>query len=134
MKAMYEDVLWVNLLHLETLRSYSARPERLFDLVHGHPGIKTVVIDEVQKVLSLLSVVRALIEKGAGIDVRNSENEKPLFVALREKKGDIANLLGAYSFCALNLEKLAGSYSCSNQVRPFHRFIKNAFSGCIKRL
>lgn len=59
----FEGALWIDLLHPETLRSYSARPERLFDLVRANPDKKTIVIDEVQKVPSLLSVTHALIEE-----------------------------------------------------------------------
>ncbi|MFA6527636.1 MAG: AAA family ATPase [Candidatus Babeliales bacterium] len=62
-KTAYQDALWIDLLNPETLRSFSARPERLFDFVAGNPDKKTVVIDEVQKVPSLLSVVHALIEQ-----------------------------------------------------------------------
>lgn len=62
MKKLYTHALWVDLLHPETLRSFSARPERLFDLVQGNAEKKNIVIDEVQKIPSLLSVVHALIE------------------------------------------------------------------------
>jgi len=63
MKAYYKDALWIDLLNPETLRNYSARPERLYDLVSGNPDKKIIVIDEVQKVPSLLSVAHALIEE-----------------------------------------------------------------------
>ncbi len=66
-RACYKDALWVDLLHPETLRSYSARPERLYDLVEGNPGKNVIVIDEVQKVPSLLSVVHDLIEKNKAL-------------------------------------------------------------------
>lgn len=63
MHACYKDALWIDLLNPETLRSYSARPERLFDSVRADPEKKIIVIDEVQKVPSLLSVAHALIEE-----------------------------------------------------------------------
>ncbi len=59
----YEDALWVDLLDPESLRLYSAKPERLFEYVRGNAEKKVVVVDEVQKVPSLLSVVHALIEE-----------------------------------------------------------------------
>ncbi|KKQ32828.1 MAG: hypothetical protein US49_C0005G0047 [candidate division TM6 bacterium GW2011_GWF2_37_49] len=62
-RACYQDALWIDLLNPEILRSYSARPERLFDLVRGNPDKKIIVIDEVQKVPSLLSVAHSLIEE-----------------------------------------------------------------------
>lgn len=66
----FKDALWVDLLNPETLRSYSARPERLYDFVRAHTDKNVIVIDEVQKVPSLLSIVHNLIE----------ENKKLLFV------------------------------------------------------
>lgn len=63
MQELFEDALWINLLDPETLRSYSARPERLFDVVRANPDKKVFVIDEFQKIPSLLSVVHALIEE-----------------------------------------------------------------------
>ncbi len=62
-KQLYKDALWVDLLQPEALRSFSARPERLIDLIDGNPEVKTVVIDEVQKIPSLLSVVHLLMEE-----------------------------------------------------------------------
>lgn len=67
MHAHYKDALWIDLLNPETLRSYSAHPERLFDVVQGNPDKKVIVIDEVQKIPSLLSVVHALIEEKRGL-------------------------------------------------------------------
>lgn len=63
----YPDALWIDLLQPETLRSFSARPERLFEVIDGNPEKKTVVIDEIQKVPSLLNVVHALIERNKSI-------------------------------------------------------------------
>jgi len=56
------DAVWIDLLEAEEFRSYSARPERLKELVLAANGKKTVVIDEIQKVPALLSVVHSLIE------------------------------------------------------------------------
>lgn len=64
---LFKDVVWVDLLDPKLLRSYSARPERLFDLIQANPRTKCFIIDEVQKIPSLLSVVHSLIEKKAGI-------------------------------------------------------------------
>ncbi|MFA6263841.1 MAG: AAA family ATPase [Candidatus Babeliales bacterium] len=66
-KTYYADSLWIDLLAPETLRSFSARPERLFEAVQGNPDKKIVVIDEVQKIPTLLSVVHALMEKDKSI-------------------------------------------------------------------
>jgi predicted AAA+ superfamily ATPase len=58
------QALLVNLLEPETAREMSARPERLRDLVRGNPDRTEVVVDEVQRVPELLSVVHELIASG----------------------------------------------------------------------
>jgi uncharacterized protein len=63
MRSQYCDALWIDLLDPEILRNYIAKPERLFDLVAANPERSTVIIDEIQKVPTLLSVVHSLIEK-----------------------------------------------------------------------
>ena len=66
LKRHYPDALWVDLLDLQQFRSYSAFPERLLDTLRLYPDKKTVIIDEVQKVPSLLSIVHSLIEAKQG--------------------------------------------------------------------
>lgn len=58
-----EDVVRIDLLEPDIFRTYSARPERLRELVSGSRDKKVVVIDEIQKVPALLSAVHALIEQ-----------------------------------------------------------------------
>jgi len=59
----FPDALRIDLLDPHTLRHYSARPERLRELVDGNPSAGALVIDEVQKVPELLPVVHQLIER-----------------------------------------------------------------------
>jgi predicted AAA+ superfamily ATPase len=59
----HPDALLVDLLRPESHRAFSARPERLRDVLEGNPRRGPVVIDEVQRVPALLSVVHALIEE-----------------------------------------------------------------------
>ncbi len=66
-KSLFQDALWIDLLQPDTLRSYSAHPEKLFNYVHGNPDKTVIVIDEVQKVPSLLNVVHALIEENKNL-------------------------------------------------------------------
>lgn len=68
MKSLYGDALWIDLLRPDVLRSYIARPERLHEIIQGNPKQKTIVIDEVQKAPSLLSVVHSIIEEKRGIN------------------------------------------------------------------
>ncbi len=61
-----KQALVINLLDPAVSREYSARPERLKEFIKAHPA-KKVVIDEIQKVPDLLSVVHELIEQKLGI-------------------------------------------------------------------
>ena len=57
--------LYLDLLDPALHRRLVARPERLRHLLAGSPGTDTVVIDEVQRVPGLLSVVHAVLEEPA---------------------------------------------------------------------
>ena len=59
------DALYLDLLDPALHRRLSARPERLRELMAGEPGRGTVVIDEVQRVPELLTVVHAVLEEPA---------------------------------------------------------------------
>jgi predicted AAA+ superfamily ATPase len=63
LRALWKDALWVDLLEPDVFRSYSARPERLRELIDANPKTRVVVIDEIQKSPGLLPMVHALIEK-----------------------------------------------------------------------
>ena len=62
-----KDVLYVDLLSPDLFRLYSARPERLKELIDGNPDKKIVIIDEIQKVPLLLDVVHQIIEQKKNI-------------------------------------------------------------------
>ena len=57
------DALFLDLLEPALHRSLNARPERLRELLAGSPGAKAVVIDEIQRIPELLTVVHALMEE-----------------------------------------------------------------------
>ena len=59
----YPEGLWIDLLRPDVYRSYIARPERIIEIVHGNPGKKIVVVDEIQKVPELLGAIHSLIEE-----------------------------------------------------------------------
>jgi uncharacterized protein len=63
MKQHFPDAGYIDLLDPETVRSFSARPERLAEIVRGQREQKYFVIDEIQKVPELLSVIHQLIEE-----------------------------------------------------------------------
>lgn len=67
LKQHFSDAFWIDLLEPEQLRFYGAFPERLRETLELNPKAKVVVIDEVQKVPELLSLVHAVIEEKRGI-------------------------------------------------------------------
>ena len=63
LKATYPKALWIDFLNLDVLRFYLAAPERLREVVAALPDGSEIVIDEVQKIPSILSEVHGLIEQ-----------------------------------------------------------------------
>lgn len=57
--------LFLDLLEPALHRSLSARPERLRELLAGSPGKDTVVVDEIQRIPQLLTVVHAILEEAS---------------------------------------------------------------------
>lgn len=66
LKQNYPQALWIDLLDPEIFRLFSARPERLKNLIKDNPNQKIVVIDEIQKSPDLLNVIHSLIEEKKG--------------------------------------------------------------------
>ena len=62
----YPDALRVDLLNPAVLRRYSATPEYLIELVEANAKARQIVIDEIQKLPTLLEVVHLLIERKTG--------------------------------------------------------------------
>jgi predicted AAA+ superfamily ATPase len=63
----FPEALRVDLLDPEILRAMAAHPERLRARVAAMPGVKQVVIDEVQKLPELLEVAHWMIEEKGGV-------------------------------------------------------------------
>jgi predicted AAA+ superfamily ATPase len=63
LKEKYPDAAWIDLLDSAMYRTYLAFPERLEDFAELHQKKGIVVIDEIQRVPQLLSMVHKLIEK-----------------------------------------------------------------------
>jgi len=57
------DALYLDLLDPALHRRLEARPERLRGLLAGSPGKDTVVIDEIQRVPELLTVIHTVLER-----------------------------------------------------------------------
>lgn len=63
----FENALWIDLLEPELLRYYGAYPERLRDTIDAAPDKKVIIVDEIQKLPQLLSLIHALIEEKRGL-------------------------------------------------------------------
>jgi predicted AAA+ superfamily ATPase len=59
------DALYLDLLDPALHRALSARPERIGEFIQGSPQANTVIVDEVQRVPEILTVVHALLERAA---------------------------------------------------------------------
>lgn len=66
LRSVMKNALWIDLLEPDIFRFYSARPERLREQVLATPQTPIIIIDEIQKVPDLLSVVHGLIERKKG--------------------------------------------------------------------
>lgn len=65
-KKQFPGALRIDLLDDAVFREYSADPNRLLGLVRGAESRTTIIIDEIQKVPALLSLVHLLIEEKRG--------------------------------------------------------------------
>lgn len=61
----FEKAVWIDLLLPEEVAFYSASPERLIQVIQASSH-KVIVIDEIQKVPELLTVIHYLIEQKGG--------------------------------------------------------------------
>ncbi|MBN2034621.1 MAG: ATP-binding protein [Deltaproteobacteria bacterium] len=62
LKHHHPQAFLIDLLNPEMFRSYSARPERLREVVEAQEPGRTIIVDEIQKVPQLLDVVHLLLE------------------------------------------------------------------------
>ena len=65
-KDQFRNAVWINLLLPHEVSFYGAKPERLITTAQGAGENATIVIDEIQKIPELLSVVHHLIEQKKG--------------------------------------------------------------------
>ena len=67
LKAQYSDAVVIDLLKPDVFRAFQTRPESLADVVKGNAQARCFVLDEIQKVPELLSVVHSLMEEHLGL-------------------------------------------------------------------
>lgn len=66
-KNTFPDSLFIDLLDPEIFRKYIAYPETLRQLIAGNPSKKDIVIDEIQKVPQILSLIHSLLEENKNL-------------------------------------------------------------------
>jgi len=63
LKRLFPKAIYVDFLSPDVYRTFSAKPERLKELIKGNPSEKTIIIDEIQKAPILLDVVHQVLEE-----------------------------------------------------------------------
>jgi len=66
LRGEFGNALYLDLLSPGLYRTLTAKPERLREYLKGDPEKKTIIIDEVQKIPSLLDVIHQVIEEKTG--------------------------------------------------------------------
>ena len=62
LRQTFPDAIYIDLLDQESFRTYLARPEHLSEVIAGNTQAEAVIVDEIQKIPSLLDEVHRLIE------------------------------------------------------------------------
>lgn len=91
-RQLHPDALWIDLLRPDLERSLLSTPEKLLHMIEGSPDKKVVVIDEVQKVPTLLNIVHMVIERKQGHQFVLTGSSS------RKLKRTGANLLGGRAY------------------------------------
>ena len=63
LKLRCKNGLFIDLLEPSVYRRFTAKPERLREIIEGNPEKKIVILDEIQKVPELLDAVHTLMEE-----------------------------------------------------------------------
>lgn len=66
-KNTFSNALFIDLLDPEIYRKYIAYPEMLKQLIAGNPSKRDIVIDEIQKVPQMLSLVHSILEENKNL-------------------------------------------------------------------
>lgn len=95
LRQMLPNALYLDLLEADLFRRLNARPESLREFIH--PGLTTVIIDEVQKLPSLLDEVQRLIDRNPSLRFALTGS------SARKLKRGAANLLGGRAlYCRMH--------------------------------
>lgn len=107
LKTQYPNALWINLLEPEEFREYLTKPERLKELIAASPEQKTIVIDEIQRIPALLSLIHTLIEEKRGLQfILTGSSPRKIIREGGDLLGGRASLSHMYPFFASELGSL----------------------------
>jgi len=67
LRQKYPGAAWIDLLDTELQRNYLSRPERLKEFIKANIDKRTIIIDEIQRVPQLLSLVHQQMEKNSAL-------------------------------------------------------------------
>ncbi len=63
LRAKFAQALWIDLLQPDQFQKFMAHPAYLRELIEGQPNKSVIIIDEIQRIPELLSLIHALIEE-----------------------------------------------------------------------
>jgi uncharacterized protein len=108
------DVLKVDLLDPDEQLEFNKNPNRLRERLAAMPGIKTIIVDEIQRVPRLLDVVQSLLDRDRSLRIIMSGS------SARKLRHGQANLLGGrvrrLSLHPLTAEELKGSFKLNQAL------------------
>lgn len=123
LREKFREALYVDLLEAQNYRAFLTHPGRLAEILRANPNKTTIVLDEVQKVPSLLDEVHRLIE----LDKNKSLNFILCGSSARRLKATGANLLGGRAwrylfvpFCYPEIQALNWSKIFNHGLIPSH--------------
>lgn len=108
-KEQFQQALFLDFLSPETFRVYSAYPERLREVIAANPGKTDIVLDEIQKVPQVLSVIHSLIEERKELRfVMTGSSSRKIKKTGADLLGGRASSISMHPFMAA---ELAGAFS-----------------------
>ena len=109
----FRNAVTVNLLEPDLCRIYMAYPERISEMINGNPKTETFIIDEIQRVPELLSLVHKHIEEDGKRFILTGSSARKLKRSGVDLLGGRASLSFAHPFMA---SELGNDFSLKNAI------------------
>ncbi|HAT71819.1 MAG TPA: ATPase [Elusimicrobia bacterium] len=126
-KEQFKKALFLDFLSPETFRTYSAYPERLREIIAANPGKTDIVLDEIQKVPQVLTVIHSLIEEHKDLRfIMTGSSSRKIKKTGADLLGGRASSVSMHPFMAA---ELAGAFSLNTALEtgllPLVRFAED---------